>query len=144
VTGHHFTDALPEAGIPVDHALDVFDGVAVVAVKTTDDGVDAPLFVGGKRLDLPGDEHIGGGVPIDARIVGQVILGLAVFGLSPDFDDGHAADDSVFDAAFVHGGHGGFDAVGVLEEVDQMQMAVGHAVPHAGRQRLKRGRRRGG
>lgn len=141
MAGHHFADALPETGVPFDHAADVIHGVAIGAVEAADDGVEVLAVGFGEGLDLARDEHVGGGVPVAAGVVLKVILGLLGLGFGPLLDQGHAADDGIGDAGFGHGTERGGGAVGALEEIDQVQVAVGHGVAHGLR---LHGHRRGG
>jgi len=100
-----------------------------------------------ERAHLARDLHIGGGIPVTARIVVEVIPGLLVLAERPFLHERHARDHRLVDSRAVHGIHKGLDAIGVLEEIDEMQMRVAHVVAHrqgGGRGRWAGVRKRGG
>ena len=95
MTGHHLADALPEAGVPFDHAPHMIHRITIRAVEAADDGVEVFTVRFRQRLNLTRHQHVRGGVPVAACIILKVILRLQRLGLRPLLHHRHPADHGI-------------------------------------------------
>ena len=124
VPGEHFTDALPQPWVEVEHALDMGRRVLVVGIETGQERMKVLALRGGKFIDRRRDDHIRCAVPIGIGVVTGVVARALGLVFVPFLGHGNPGNHDVLNAVVRHGLEQLVHAGGFLEKIHVMQVRV--------------------
>ena len=128
MTGEDLADALPQAGVQLQHTADVRIGVLVVGIEAGQKGMEALALLGGQTLVGGRDEHVGSAVPIGIGVITGVITRTLGLVLVPFLGHRNTGEHHMIDVVFRHFLQQFVHAGTFLEKVDVVQVGVAVAV----------------